>query len=136
MRPNPAKDRLRRQQTILGTWMMELRSPAAAQLLAHAGLDFVVVDLEHGPFNLETAADLIRTARLAGLTPLVRIPDCAYEHVGRVLDAGAQGLMLPRVRHPDEAARFLSYMRYPPLGVRGMAAGLGNTDFAWVTTPS
>jgi 2-keto-3-deoxy-L-rhamnonate aldolase RhmA len=135
LRPNRAKARLGQGQPALGTWLMELRSPAVPQLLAQAGLHFIIVDMEHGPYSLETAADLIRTARLVDLTPIVRLPDLAWEHVGRVLDAGAQGLMLPRVRHPDEVRRFVSYLKYPPAGLRGMCSGLGNTDFTWVTTP-
>ncbi len=135
MRENKTKAMLRRGETVIGTWVEEMRSPAVAQLLAAAGLDFLIVDMAHGPFNLETMADIVRTARLVGITPIVRMPELAWERVGRVLDAGAQGLMLPRVERPDEAREFVSYLKYPPAGKRGMASGLGNTDFQWVTTP-
>jgi 2-keto-3-deoxy-L-rhamnonate aldolase RhmA len=134
MRKNTTKDLLRRGETALGTWLDELRSPAVAQLLAAAGLDFLIVDMEHGPYNMETMADIVRMARQVGITPLVRIPDLTWERVGRVLDAGAQGLMLPRVERAAEAEAFVSYLKYPPAGRRGMAAGLGNTDFQWVDT--
>jgi 2-keto-3-deoxy-L-rhamnonate aldolase RhmA len=134
MLKNRVKDLLLEGKTVVGTWLDEVRSPAIAQLLAAAGLDFLIVDMEHGPYNLETVADIVRMARQVGITPIVRIPDLTWERVGRVLDAGAQGLMLPRVEGPAEVEKFVSYLKYPPGGRRGMAAGLGNTDFQWVKT--
>lgn len=134
MRKNKTKELLRRGETALGTWLDELRSPAVAQLFAAAGLDFLIVDMEHGPYNLETMADIVRMARQVDITPLVRVPDLTWERVGRALDAGAQGLMLPRVEGPAEVETFVSYLKYPPAGRRGMASGLGNTDFQWVNT--
>jgi len=135
MRKNRAKERLRQGKTVIGAWIEELRSPAVAQLLAAAGLDFLIVDMEHGAFNLETMADIVRMARLVDITPIVRIPDLTWERVGRILDAGAQGLMLPRVETAAQAEEFIAFLKYPPLGRRGMASGMGNTDFRWVTTP-
>ena len=134
MRNNKTKDKLRRGETVIGTWLDELRSPAVAQLFAAAGLDFLIVDMEHGPYNLETMADIVRMARQVEITPIVRVPDLTWERIGRSLDAGAQGLMLPRVQSPAEVETFVSYLKYPPAGRRGMASGLGNTDFQWVTT--
>lgn len=134
-RSNKTKNRLHQGKTVLGTWLEELRTPAVTHLLAAAGLDFLIVDMEHGAFNFETMADIVRMARLVDITPIVRVPDLAWEHVGRILDAGAQGLMLPRVETPEQAAAFVSYLKYPPAGRRGMASGMGNTDFRWVTTP-
>lgn len=72
---------------------------------------------------------MIRVARLAGLTPLVRIPDLAYDLVARALDAGAMGIMLPRVETVEQAQTLIRYMKYPPDGVRGAAAGRGHTDY-------
>jgi len=134
MRENLTKRTLRRGEAVIGSWLEELRSPAVAQLLAAAGLHFLIVDMEHGPFNLETMADIVRMARQVGITPVVRIPDLTWERVGRVLDAGAQGLMLPRVREAAEVHAFIDALKYPPAGRRGMASGLGNTDFLPVTT--
>jgi 2-keto-3-deoxy-L-rhamnonate aldolase RhmA len=134
MRENKTKRRLRAGQTVVGTWLDELRSPAVAQLLAAAGMDFLIVDMEHGPYTLETMAEIVRVARLEEITPIVRIPHLSWEWVGRVLDAGAQGLMLPRVEAAAQVEEFVSALKYPPAGCRGMASGLGNTDFRWVTT--
>lgn len=134
MRKNKTKALLRQGETVIGAWLDEVRSPAVAQLLAAAGLDFLIVDMEHAPYNMETMADIVRMARQVEITPIVRIPDLAWERVGRILDAGAQGLMLPRVKTPAEVEAFVSALKYPPVGRRGMAAGLGNTDFQGVST--
>jgi 2-keto-3-deoxy-L-rhamnonate aldolase RhmA len=135
MRRNRCKEQLRQGNTVIGAWLEEVRTPAVTHLLAAAGLDFVIVDMEHGAYNMETMADIVRMARLVEITPIVRMPDLSWERVGRILDAGAQGLMLPRVETPQQVADFVSYLKYPPAGRRGMASGLGNTDFRWVTTP-
>ena len=111
MRKNRAKERLRQGKTVIGAWIEELRSPAVAQLLAAAGLDFLIVDMEHGAFNLETMADIVRMARLVDITPIVRIPDLTWERVGRILDAGAQGLMLPRVETAAQAEEFIAFLK-------------------------
>jgi 2-keto-3-deoxy-L-rhamnonate aldolase RhmA len=113
---------------------MELRSTAVANLLSEAGLDFLLIDMEHGPYDLETASEIIRMARQVGITPLVRIAELTKGTVGRLLDAGAQGLMLPGVEQAETASTFVDYCKYPPEGKRGMNAGVGNTDFKWVNT--
>lgn len=135
MRGNRTKTLLRQGKTVIGCWLEEVRTPAITHLLAAAGLDFLIVDMEHGAYNMETMADIVRMARLVEITPIVRAPDLTWERVGRILDAGAQGLMLPRVETPDQVRDFMAYLKYPPAGRRGMASGLGNTDFRWVTTP-
>jgi 2-dehydro-3-deoxyglucarate aldolase/4-hydroxy-2-oxoheptanedioate aldolase len=85
--------------------------------------------MEHGAFNLETAADIIRTARLAGITALVRAPDAQYHLIARLMDAGAEGVMVPRVETVDAAKTVVSAVRYPPLGVRGLSSTKGHNDF-------
>ena len=85
MRQNKTKRLLRQGETVIGTWLDELRSPAVAQLLAAAGLDFLIVDMEHAPYNMETMADIVRMARQVGVTPIVRVPDLTWERIGRVL---------------------------------------------------
>jgi 2-keto-3-deoxy-L-rhamnonate aldolase RhmA len=134
VRENKTKRRLRQGQPVIGTWLDELRTPAVAQLLGAAGLDFLIVDMEHGPYTMETMAEIVRVARLVEITPIVRIPHLSWEWLGRVLDAGAQGLMLPRVEEAAQLEELVAGLKYPPAGRRGMASGLGNTDFRWVTT--
>jgi 2-keto-3-deoxy-L-rhamnonate aldolase RhmA len=99
------------------------------QILVNAGFDFTIIDNEHGAFGIESIADLSRMARILGLTPVVRVPDLAYPYVAQALDAGAQGIMLPRVTHPDQVRQVLEIMKYPPVGKRGTAMSRGQSDF-------
>ena len=80
---------------MIGTMVQEVRTPAIAQILKQVGFDFLMLDMEHGAFNLETAAEIIRVARLVEIPPLVRVAGPQYELIGRILDQGAVGVMLP-----------------------------------------
>lgn len=126
---NRIKQALQEGQPVIGTMIVELRQPAVVQWLANAGFDFIIIDNEHGPFNVETIADLSRTARHLGLTPVVRIPDITYAHVAQTLDVGAQGLMIPRVVNARQVRDVVQMMKYPPQGIRGNALSRGFTDF-------
>lgn len=93
-------------------------SPVLIEIMAAGGLDFVTIDMEHCPTGLETVAHLLRAADAGGLSPLVRVPDLDPGLIGRVLDLGADGIVLPmataeRTRAAVQAAR------YAPEGVRG-----------------
>ncbi|MFQ3681470.1 HpcH/HpaI aldolase family protein [Roseiflexus sp.] len=126
---NRVKQALKSGQPVYGTMLVESPSSAYIMMLAHVGYDFVFIDMEHGVYDLGDVAGMIRVARLAGITPLVRIPDLAYDLVARTLDAGAMGIMLPRVETVEQAQTLVRYMKYPPEGVRGAAAGRGHTDY-------
>jgi 2-keto-3-deoxy-L-rhamnonate aldolase RhmA len=129
MRENKVKRALKRGETVFGTMIQEVRSPSIAQILAVAGFDFFFIDMEHGPYSIESVADIIGAARLAGIAPFVRVPDLDYYLLSRPLDAGAQGLMVPRVDTPDQVRKMVSYMKYPPVGERGCAVVRGHSDF-------
>lgn len=129
MKENKVKRALKRGETVIGTMVAEMRNPTIAQILSLAGFDFFFIDMEHGMFNMETVADMIHTARLAGIAPFLRVPNLEYHLIARPLDAGAQGLMVPRVDTPEDVRRMVSYMKYPPMGERGCAIGRGHTDY-------
>lgn len=126
---NKVKHLLKNGGTAIGTMITDTRTPAIAQVLASAGFDFFILDTEHGAYSMETVADLMLMARLAGIAPFVRVPDDDYPWIARTLDAGALGLMIPRVRTREQVERVVQYAKYPPLGERGMAAGRGNTQY-------
>jgi 2-keto-3-deoxy-L-rhamnonate aldolase RhmA len=110
-------------------FVTEFDSPAIPVILADAGLDFFVLDMEHGAYSLKSALALLQTARLANITPLVRVPDGMYHVIAPALDAGAQGIVVPRVETRAVAERSIAAMRYPPLGVRGIYGGKANNDY-------
>ena len=129
LKPNKVKQALKRGEPVIGTMLSEVTSPGFVWMLASAGFDFVFIDMEHGAYSLPIVADMIKVARLAGIVPLVRVPDLAYHAIAPALDHGAMGLMLPRVETREQAEQFVSFMKYPPIGVRGGTAGRGHTDY-------
>ena len=119
MRVNHTLARLRAAQTVFGSAIQFYRSAEIPRVFAAAGFDFLFIDTEHGGFSLETVQDMVAAAAGAGITPLVRICELAYSQVSRVLDVGAQGVILPRVEDPARLAEAVSWTKYPPLGQRG-----------------
>lgn len=129
MRANLVRSKLKGNQAVYGMMITEFASPALPVILADAGLDFFILDMEHGAFTLPSALAILQTARLAHITPLVRVPDGWYHLIAPVLDAGAQGVVVPRVETREVAERSIAAMRYPPLGVRGVYGGKANNDY-------
>ncbi len=126
---NSVRAKLKRGEPVAGTMVTEFENPALVKILADAGLDFFTLDMEHGAFTLSQAANMLLTARLANITPLVRVPDGMYHLIAPVLDAGAMGIIVPRVESREVAERSVAAMRYPPLGVRGIFGGKANNDY-------
>ncbi|MFQ6015665.1 MAG: HpcH/HpaI aldolase/citrate lyase family protein [Anaerolineae bacterium] len=126
---NKVKRALDRGEAVIGSMATEMRSPAIAQILAAAGFDFIIIDMEHGTYNLETVAGIIRVARLCGICPIVRVPDPLYHLMSAPLDAGAQGLMIPRVESREVVEGIVQSVKYPPQGLRGCSTVRGHTDY-------
>ncbi len=126
---NKLKRLLRSGGTAVGTMVCDTRTPAIAQALAVAGFDYFILDAEHGSYGLETISDMMVVARLAGITPIVRVPDYSYPFIARMLDAGALGVMVPRVRTRAQVEEIVRSVKYPPLGERGMNNARTNTDY-------
>lgn len=105
----------------LGTWI-KIPATEIMELVALAGFDFAVIDLEHSPISLESAHRLIGTALYAGVSPLVRVPGLDGGLAQRMLDAGCEGIMVPHVDTADQARAAVSALRFPPLGSRGVGS--------------
>jgi 2-dehydro-3-deoxyglucarate aldolase/4-hydroxy-2-oxoheptanedioate aldolase len=129
MRTNRVKQSLREGRVQLGCSCFQLRSVDAIRALAASGLDWVFLDAEHGPFDLETLQDLMRVAVGAGLCPIVRVADLQYALIARALDCGAQGVLLPRVESPELLAAAVSWTRFPPMGVRGFGLAAPQLEY-------
>lgn len=102
----------------LGTWV-KLSSPESVEILAYAGFDFVVIDLEHTTLDLNAASTHIAMARALGVEPLVRVPDHGLSVIQRVLDAGAAGVVVPHVDTAEQADAAVRSTCFPPRGLRG-----------------
>jgi len=125
---NRLKRSLSEGKSLIGTMLVEIRQPSVMQMLANAGLDFVIIDNEHGAFNIETISDLSRAARQLGITPVVRVPEWSCAHITQPLDAGAQAIMAPRITEAQQVREILQMVKYPPLGRRGSVVARGHTD--------
>jgi 2-keto-3-deoxy-L-rhamnonate aldolase RhmA len=117
---------------MIGTWV-KLPTVEVVEILAVAGLDFVIIDLEHGAISMETASQMIGAAHAAGMRPLVRVPAASAAFVQPVLDAGAAGIVVPHVEDPGSARDAVRAVRFPPLGERG-ASPSGRAG-GWGTVP-
>src|SRR2546425_3949735 len=89
-----------------------------------AGFDSLYIDLEHSSFSMETTNQICVMALEAGIPAFVRVPANTPEYISRVLDGGALGVIAPGVRSPAEARAVVAAAKYPPLGERGLSAGL------------
>lgn len=117
-RPNRLKKRLAAGAPSVGCWLF-MGSPAAAEIVGQCGYDAVIVDHEHSPGSLETAIDQLRAIALSKATGLVRIADAASTNVKRVLDSGAEGIVLANLESAEQAEQLVAASYYPPFGRRG-----------------
>jgi 2-keto-3-deoxy-L-rhamnonate aldolase RhmA len=128
--------RLLNGDVILGQMVLELFTPGIGPMLAASGLDFVLYDMEHGRCDIAQVAEMIASCRGSDIAPWVRVPDFNFRPLSRVLDLGARGVMVPRVETRTQAQEIVAQLKYPPLGVRGVALGVahdlykaGGTEF-------
>jgi 4-hydroxy-2-oxoheptanedioate aldolase len=121
-RPNRLKERLRRGDQLFGAWVGS-GSPTVAEIMAHAGFDFVILDTEHGPGGIDETINLLRAIQASDTPAVVRVPAHDPVWLKRVLDAGADSLMVPMIESAEEAEALVRACRYPPAGRRGYAAG-------------
>ena len=106
---------------VFGTWV-KLPTIETVELLGHAGFDFIVVDMEHAPLTLESAYRAIVMAQAIGMGALVRVPDRSDSHLQRLLDSGADGILVPRVTDAATCRASVDAMRFSPTGVRGLGS--------------
>ena len=130
MRRNPVRAKLRKGGTALGHMAFEFFTPGVSQIMANAGCEFCIFDTEHSGVGIETIKQQAAYARGTGLVPMVRVPGSHYHLIAPMLDAGAQGIMVPMVETADQAAEIAKWCRYRPQGVRGLAFGMAHDDYA------
>lgn len=112
------RSRLAHGETLIGT-MVTLPTPAAAEILADVGFDWLFIDGEHGPLE---SADILAILQAVGdrVPCIVRVPAAAEVPIKKVLDLGAEGIIAPQVNTPEQAANVVRWARYAPAGTRGV----------------
>jgi len=128
MKQNHTRARLKRGEPSIGTWLT-LPDPVSARLMARVGFDWLTVELEHTPVNLETAAQSFAVIAGSGCVPLARVPWNTGENIKRVLDTGAYGVVVPMVNSRAEAEAVVRAARYQPLGERSIGGQMHAANF-------
>jgi 2-keto-3-deoxy-L-rhamnonate aldolase RhmA len=123
------RQKVRQGQRLLGSFSF-LSSPTVVEILGQAGLDFVIIDMEHCPKSWEAVENMVRAAELCGMAALIRVAQIDEKQILQALEVGAAGIMVPFVESADDVRSAMSALRYAPDGKRGTctqtrAAGYG-----------
>ncbi len=122
MKTNLMKKKLLADEPAFGCSIM-VPSPQMVEMVGHAGFDWVLIDLEHGTIDLETAELMIMAAEASGITPIARPRTNQKENISSVMDRGAMGVQVPHVNNAEDARRAVSAVKFGPGDNRGVAAG-------------
>jgi 2-dehydro-3-deoxyglucarate aldolase len=124
------KQKLKNNELTIGSWIM-IASPMSIEILALAGFEWLVIDIEHTSIDLQTTENLIRTIQSKHMKALVRVSKNEEVVIKRILDMGADGIIVPMVSSKNDAIQAVNYAKYPPVGNRGVglyrASGYGST---------
>lgn len=123
------KNSIRQRKVAIGTWVFEFNSPGLPRLLKSSGADFIVFDMEHSGFGIDTVRNLIALSRPLNLAALVRPQAWEYHLIAPLLDVGAAGIIAPKVERASEASIIADSCRYYPEGHRGAAFSIAHDDF-------
>jgi 2-dehydro-3-deoxyglucarate aldolase/4-hydroxy-2-oxoheptanedioate aldolase len=107
----------------------EFTSQGVGRIVASAGAEYIIYDMEHTGWSIETIRNLIATTRAADTIPMVRVPAAQYNLISRPLDVGAMGIMVPMVETAEQAELIAKSTKYPPAGIRGCAFGVAHDDY-------
>ncbi len=122
------KHKLKNNELTIGSWIM-IGNPMSVEVMALAGFEWLVVDIEHTSIGLESTQALITTIQAYGIKALVRVSKNEEVIIKRILDMGADGIVVPMVCSKQDAIKAVEYAKYPPMGKRGVglyrASGYG-----------
>ncbi|MBI4297387.1 MAG: hypothetical protein HY676_02515 [Chloroflexi bacterium] len=127
MRKNQLKEKLRTGEGTIGMFCT-MPSPDLVEVAGLLGFDFVIIDAEHGPPDVETVEHMVRAAESTGISTVTRVALNSPQNILRYLDAGSLGLQMPMVNTEEQARAVVNSVKYPPLGKRGLA-GMRATGF-------
>ena len=131
--PNHTKRQLAAGQLALGMGLRQARTVDIAAIGKTCGFDWLFIDMEHSSLDVDTAAQIAMAALPVGITPIVRVPGKEHHHASRLLDSGAQGIVVPHVDTAEEAREAVSHCKYPPIGHRSVMGA--QPQFAFKSVP-
>lgn len=132
LKPNPFTHAIRKGEKQIGLWMTSA-SVTVSEVIANAGYDWVVIDMEHAPNNMLSVRGHLQAFAASQTTALVRPDWNDSVEVKRLLDLGAEGLVFPMVQTVEEAEKAVAATRYPPRGIRGVSGVTRATKYGRVT---
>lgn len=109
---------------------MKTCDPAFVEVAGWSGMDFVILDMEHGPVSMETMQNNIRAAQVSGVLPIVRASHLSEDAVSKALDIGAAGIEIPQITSADDARNAVRYSKFYPAGNRGMCRFVRSSRYA------
>ena len=116
-------------EIVLGTMISEIRYPNILRIMKNGGFEFVIIDGEHGPFDLTQFAAMVALGNSIGLDVLIRIPGIDRGMITKLLDMGADGFLVPMVNTVEEAEKLVQYSKYAPMGKRGISTTRAHTNY-------
>ncbi len=117
---NILKEKMLNNEPAIGTFIW-MGGASTVESLGYSGLDFIIIDNEHGPFEVESTQEMIRVADLSQVTPCVRITDISRTNILKQLDIGAEAIIVPDIKTVDEVKDLIRFAKYYPVGERGVA---------------
>ncbi len=120
LKKNYIKEKLSVKKPVIGTWSI-IPSTIVADILSKSGLDFVIIDREHGPISFETAQEMIIACESNSVSPIMRVGDIIKADIQNALDIGSHGIQIPNVENINDIKKIIQYSKYPPKGDRGFS---------------
>ena len=120
---------LQTKELIVGLTTQHVTAPWLAKLWRRSGADFVYIEYEHGFFNEADLAGFVLSCRSEGLPVVAKVPECIRTAVAKLLECGVTGIQLPWSESREQIDRLVSFMKFPPLGIRALCTGTGNSDY-------
>jgi 2-keto-3-deoxy-L-rhamnonate aldolase RhmA len=131
---NSLKSMIREGRVLVGLTTQHVTTAWLARVWRYSGADFVYVEYEHGFMNEADLANFVLSCRLNGLPVVAKVPECSRTHVAKLLECGVTGIQLPWTESREQIDRLVSYVKFPPVGIRAAAPGMGNCDYNLQTT--
>ena len=126
---NNVKEKLKRDEVVASMTVRLVRTPEIARIASTAGFDTLYVDMEHSSISLEACGAICMAALEAGIAPFVRVPANTPDHIARVLEGGALGIIAPHVHSLSAVREVVQAAKFPPLGERSNVSGLPHLHF-------
>lgn len=123
------REKIKNEKCVYGPFM-KTSDPMFVEAAGLAGFDFVILDTEHGPVEIENQQNNIRAAEARNLVPIIRLKDKAENTIGRALDIGAHGIQVPQIKTAQEAMDVIKYAKFYPYGMRGVCRFVRAADYS------